>query len=132
MPKGYFSDTGLLHYIMGINSVDMLKQHPIIGRSFEAFVINEIIKGLQAKSIGSWHAYHYRTKHGAEIDLILEGRFGILPIEIKYGVRVERKVLNPLIAFVENENLPFGVVINQADEILWLTPKILQIPVRYL
>jgi len=35
-------------------------------------------------------AYYYdRTKHGAEVDLILEGSFGVLPIEIKFGTHTQ-------------------------------------------
>ncbi len=132
MPKGYMADSGLLHYLTKINDIETLRRHPMIGKSFEGFVINEIIKGLQSQSIGSWEAYHYRTRHGAEIDLILDGRFGILPIEIKYGTSIERRSLVTLSKFVEEEKLPLGIVINQSDKILWLTPNIIQIPVRYI
>ncbi|HLX53387.1 MAG TPA: DUF4143 domain-containing protein, partial [Aquella sp.] len=132
MPKGYVADSGLLHYLTRINNIEMLRQHPMIGKSFEGFVIGEIIKGLQSQSIGSWEAYHYRTRNGVEIDLILEGRFGLLPIEIKYGTSVKNRSILNLSKFMENEKLSFGVVINQADEILWLTPNIIQIPVKYL
>lgn len=132
MPKGHFADSGLLHYLTGIRDINFLKQYPLMGRFFESFVIEEIIKGLQTQSIGHWDAYHYRTKHGAQIDLILEGRFGILPIEIKYGVRVQRKQLTTLTNFINYNKLKFGIVINQAETIEWLTPQIIQIPVGYI
>ncbi len=132
MPKGYMADSGLLHYLTRIKDIEMLRQHPMIGKSFEGFVIGEILKGLQSQSLGSWEAYHYRTKHGAEIDLILEGKFGTLPIEIKYGTSVEHRRILTLSKFIEDEKLPLGVVINQADKILWLTPNIIQIPARYI
>ncbi len=132
MPKGHFADSGLLHYLTGMMDIEFLKQHPLMGRSFEGFVIEEIIKGLQAKSLGSWSAYHYRTKHGAEIDLILEGRFGIVPIEIKYGIRIDKRQLVSLNRFIEDNELNLGIIINQADTIEWLTPKIIQIPVGYI
>ena len=132
MPKGHFADSGLLHYLTSMMDVEFLKQHPLMGRSFEGFVIEEIIKGLQAKALGSWSAYHYRTKHGAEIDLILEGRFGIVPIEIKYGIRIDKRQLTSLNKFIEENSLNLGIIINQADRIEWLTPKIIQIPVSYI
>jgi len=37
-----------------------------------------------------WNYYHYRTRNGAEIDLILEGAFGISPIEIKHGLKTDK------------------------------------------
>jgi predicted AAA+ superfamily ATPase len=132
MPKGHFTDSGLLHYLTGMQNIDFLKQHPLMGRSFESFVIEEIIKGLQVQAIGSWSAYHYRTRNGAEIDLILEGRFGIVPIEIKYGVRIDKRQLISLSKFIEDNGLNLGIIINQASSIEWLTPKIIQIPVGYI
>ena len=132
MPKGHFADSGLLHYLTGMTDLEFLKTHPLMGRSFEGFVIEEIIKGLHTQSIGRWDTYHYRTRHGAEIDLILEGRFGIVPIEIKYGIRVLKKQLVALGTFIQENGLKFGIVINQADTIEWITPQILQIPVGYI
>ena len=132
MPKGYFADSGLLHYLNNIMDIDALKQHPIMGRSFEGFVIGEIIKGLKTLSIGHWDLFHYRTKHGAEIDLIIEGRFGIVPIEIKYGIKIVAKQLLSLNNFINENKLNFGIIINQADNIEWITPQILQIPIGYI
>lgn len=132
MPKGYIRDSGLLHYFLRIETLEELYTHPIVGQSFESFVIEEIIKGLQALNISNWDAYYYRTRKGSEIDLILDGRFGTLPIEIKYGSRVDYKQLNSLEKFIQEHALPFGMVINQSQSIEWLTPNILQIPIGWL
>lgn len=132
MPKGYFADSGILHYLSNIIDLDALKQHPLIGRSFEGFVIGELLKGLKTLSIGHINAYHYRTKHGAEIDLILEGRFGMVPIEIKYGIKILSKQISTLKKFIEDNNLKLGIIINQADDIEWITPNILQLPIGYI
>jgi predicted AAA+ superfamily ATPase len=132
MPKGYLRDTGLLHYLLGINTLDKLYSHPHVARSFEGFVIEELIKGLNATLLTQWQFYYYRTRNKAEIDLILEGPFGILPIEIKLGRVIDRKKLQTLRHFIKENRLDFGVVINQSDEVLWLTDEIVQIPVGWL
>jgi predicted AAA+ superfamily ATPase len=132
MPKGQLTDSGLLHYLTAIPNIEYLKSHPLMGRSFEGFVIEEILKGLSTLSIGSWQAYHYRTKNGAEIDLVLKGQFGILPIEIKYGLHMRSQQLKTLDDFIQHEQLPLGIVINQAERVEWLNPRILQIPVNFL
>lgn len=132
MPKGYYRDSGLLHYFLNITGQEDLYNHPSVGHSFESFVIEEIIKGLQATDQTQWQAHYYRTRNGAEIDLILEGNFGILPIEIKYGVNTPMKQLKTLSEFVKDHQLPFGMLINQADRIEWLTPEIVQVPVNFL
>lgn len=132
MPKGHLSDTGLLHHVLRIHSLDQLFRDPQVGRSFESFVIEEIVKGLQATLATHWQPYYYRTRNGAEIDLILQGDFGILPIEIKYGVVTVRKQLIALESFIKERNLPFGIVINQSNECYWLTENIIQIPVGWI
>lgn len=132
MPKGYIRDTGLLHYLTRIGSREELLEDPMVGVSFEAFVVEELLKGLQATMVTNWMPYYYRTRNGAEIDLLLDGPFGLLPIEIKYGTSVRLKQLTALSQFIEEHKLPLGIVINQSDSIEWITPQIVQIPVGWL
>lgn len=132
MPKGYIRDSGLLHHFLKIMSLDDLYLNPILGSSFEGFVIEEILKGLSATFVTNWDCYHYRTRNGAEIDLILEGPFGILPIEIKHGSVCTLKQLRTLQQFIDEHQLLLGLVINQSNEVTWLTSKILQVPVGWL
>ena len=132
MPKGYVRDTGLLHSLLRITTSEQLYRDPIIGHSFEGFVIEEIIQGLQSTMLTHWSYSYYRTRAGAEIDLILEGPFGTIPIEIKYGTTVQKKHLNHLQVFLHDNDFPFGIVINQSEKCLWLTNNIFQLPANYL
>jgi len=132
MPKGYIRDTGLLHTLLRITDAETLYTDPIIGHSFEGFIIEEIIKGLQATLLTHWHPYYYRTRNGAEIDLILEGPFGTLPIEIKYGTHSTPRQLKTLEQFVIDNKLPFALLINQAPKAYWLNRYIFQLPSNYL
>ena len=132
MPKGYVRDTGLLHFLLNINNLEELYNHPIIGNSFESFVIEEIVKGIQAKDVYNWQAYYYRTRNNAEIDLILDGPFGVLPIEVKYGQSIKLNELRSLDQFVIEHNLPFGIVVNQANSVEWINPRLIQVPVGCL
>lgn len=75
---------------------------------------------------------YYRTYSGSEIDLILLGNFGLLPIEIKLGKTIIRKKLTALDNFINEHQLTFGIVINQSEHVEWLTPTIIQIPVGWL
>jgi len=132
MPKGHIRDNGLLHTLLRITDEQQLYRDPIVGRSFEGFVIEELIKGLQSLMVTHWQPFYYRTRSGAEIDLILEGPFGTLPIEIKYGIKVTANQLKSLENFVIDHQLPFGLLINQADKAYWLNRYIFQLPVNYL
>ncbi len=67
-PKTYLRDTGILHALLGIEDIVTLSGHPIIGTSWEGFVLENLIAALP------WQArpYFYRTAAGAEIDLVIE------------------------------------------------------------
>ncbi len=130
MPKGIFRDTGLLHYLLNITTREQMLQNPTVGQNFESFVIEEILKGMAACNIARWDYYYYRTRNGAEIDLILEGSFGLLPIEIKFGSNTGLKQLTSLNHFMREHQIPLGLVINNSDEIRMLNDKIMQIPVN--
>ncbi|MCD6045492.1 MAG: ATPase protein [Gammaproteobacteria bacterium] len=132
MPKGHIRDSGLLHSLLNITQIEQLYKHPVIGASFEAFVIEEIIKGLQATLLTHWSTYYYRTRGGAEIDLILQGPFGTIPIEIKYGSTATPRQLKSLENFVKENNLDFALLINQADKAIWLSKTVCQLPANYL
>ncbi len=132
MPKGYIRDSGLLHMLLRITDVERLYSDPVVGNSFEGFVIEEIIKGLSSLMLTHYSGYYYRTRGGAEIDLILDGPFGTIPIEIKYSSTVTAKKLKHMENFLVENNLPFGILINQSSSACWLKDNIFQLPVNYL
>ena len=81
-PKIYLRDSGLLHTLLGLPNLDQLLAHPVVGSSFEGFVIEQILASLPA----GWEAYFYRTSAGAEIDLVLvNGNRPPTAVEIKYS-----------------------------------------------
>ena len=67
-PRIYLRDSGLLHQLLGIHSTDALLTHPIIGKSYEGFVIENIITCLPSLA----QAYYYRSSGGSEIDLVID------------------------------------------------------------
>jgi len=131
MPKGHMRDTGLLNHILHIGAAQQLQSHPAYGRIWETFIIEELLKGF-GNALLPVAPFFYRTTNNAEIDLILEGDFGLLPIEIKAGSLTASRNLIALEQFIHEQKLPFGLVINNSLQPAWLTPKILQIPAGYL
>lgn len=67
-PKVYLRDSGLLHALLGIRTMDELNGHPIAGMSWEGFVLEQIIATIPAMTSFGF----YRTIAGAELDLIVE------------------------------------------------------------
>ena len=79
-PKIYVHDSGILHALLNLTSLEDLLSHPVLGSSWEGFVIDNLTSFLP---IGSEY-YFYRTARGAEIDLILKlPDRRLLAIEIK-------------------------------------------------
>ncbi|MCB9470939.1 MAG: ATP-binding protein [Candidatus Obscuribacterales bacterium] len=80
-PKVYVRDSGLLHALLGIVDYNELSGHPVVGFSWEGFVIENILSIAPEGTKASF----YRTSAGAEIDLVLElpGKNGLWAIEIK-------------------------------------------------
>ncbi len=82
-PKIYIRDSGMLHALLGIRDYKELAGHPVVGESWEGFVIENI---LSITPTGT-RATFYRTSAGAEIDLVLEmPNNEIWAIEIKSGL----------------------------------------------
>jgi predicted AAA+ superfamily ATPase len=81
-PKIYIRCTGILHKLLDIKSFDALQGHPVIGNSWESYVI-ENIAALVPQEV---ELYYYRTQNGAECDVVLAIGLKILAcIEIKYS-----------------------------------------------
>jgi uncharacterized protein len=82
-PRLYVRDSGILHRLLGIEDLDGLLSNPVLGKSWESFVIENILSALPNRS----EAYFYRTAAGAEIDLLLKLPGNELwAIEVKSGM----------------------------------------------
>jgi len=82
-PKTYIRDSGLTHALLNIDTFDNLLGHPVVGASWEGFVIESLIAAAPTNTKASF----YRTARGTEIDLVFElgGKHGTWAIEIKSG-----------------------------------------------
>ena len=79
-PKVYVRDSGLVHALLGLETLHDLAGHPVCGMSYEGFCIDNLLAAAGHQVT----AYTYRTHAGAEIDLLLErGAKPWMAIEIK-------------------------------------------------
>jgi predicted AAA+ superfamily ATPase len=80
-PKILMRDTGMLHRLLRLESFEQLMGNPLLGASWEAYVIEQI-RGLKSNDID---LYFYRTHAGAEVDLVLAKSLkAVSSIEIKF------------------------------------------------
>lgn len=68
-PKVYVRDSGLVHALLGLSSLDAVLGHPVAGSSWEGFVVEQLINAASQAE-----ASFYRTSNGAEVDLVLTFR----------------------------------------------------------
>lgn len=79
-PKVYVRDSGIVHALLNIKDKEVLVSHPIVGLSWESFIIENLLSCTQERA----QAYFYRSAGGAEIDLLMLWPDGCLwAIEIK-------------------------------------------------
>jgi predicted AAA+ superfamily ATPase len=131
MPRAHWRDAGLLSHLLRVRSVEELRAHPQVGGIWEGFVIEELVKGFKNRMIAC-DSFYYRTHNQAEIDLVLEGDFGLLPVEIKWGMKTDPRQVIALRNFVKDHRAPIGLCINNSQRIDWLAPGVLQIPATHL
>lgn len=126
-PRGYLRDSGVHHSFLHLRDLESLLSHPDMGSSWEGMVIENILKGFHARGIHCDY-YFYRTGAGAEVDLVLEGDFGLLPIEIKYRQAVSLRELRAIRDFIKERNCRIGIVVNNDDRVRLYDENLIGVP----
>lgn len=115
-PKLYLRDSGLVHVLLGLEHLEALLGHPVVGASYEGFVLENLLQALPE----GVQAFFYRTRAGAEIDLLLERSAGERwAIEVKrslnprpsrgfYSALADLKPARALVVYPGHEKLPLG------------------------
>lgn len=83
-PKVYFTETGLVSYLLGIRSEEQVASHPLVGSLFENMVVMEMLKSRLNAAV-SPDMYFMRTSHGVEADVVIENSGKLDLYEIKAG-----------------------------------------------
>jgi predicted AAA+ superfamily ATPase len=80
-PKTYVRDSGILHALLGIKDHNALAGHPVVGASWEGFVIENLLAVAPERTLATF----YRTSAGAEVDLVLD-----LPKGERWAIEIKR------------------------------------------
>lgn len=80
-PKVYLRDSGIVHALLGLETLDDVLGHPVCGLSWEGFVVEHLIAAAEGRAT----AHFYRTEAGAEVDLVLD-----LPRGQRWGIEIKR------------------------------------------
>lgn len=100
----------------------------INGQLFETYVVSECMKWIKSARERA-ELYFYRTRHGLEIDLIIETPNGVIAAEIKSKTKVDKHDISALTAFIQSSPEALGgIVIYRGDIIKQLTHNIWAVP----
>lgn len=94
-PKMYLADTGLLCYLLGLESMQALERSPFIGAVFEAFVAQEIVKH-QIHHGERRELYYFRDEQGLEIDFVVPRGTGLELVESKWSKTLYPRDARPI------------------------------------
>jgi uncharacterized protein len=126
-PKIYLRDSGLLHALLRIGSIDELLGHPVAGASWEGWVIEQAIAASGAQTSASF----FRTAVGAEIDLVLDRPRGErIAIDIKLSTAP--KPARGFWAGIEDVKPDAAYVVYPGKERYRLAPGVEVLPVSML
>lgn len=120
-PKIYIRDSGLLHYLLGIDTTVSLFNHPKVGASWEGFVVEQV---LQTEPHDE--AFFWATHQGAEIDLILRRSQELIGIECK---RADAPRMTPSIRHaLDDLNLSHVMILYPGTKRYSISPKVEAVP----
>lgn len=133
-PKVYFTDTGIMAYLLGWKDATTLKNGPMAGKFLENYVVSEILKSYYNNGTLEPKMYFYRDKDKKEIDLIMEENGTLYPIEIKKHSSPDKNDVKSfaILNKIPNIKIGEGAVICFYDKVILLKENVRSIPVSYI
>lgn len=116
-PKYYFTDTGLLTYLLGIEKPEQVRRDPLVGQLFENLVVLEALKARYNQGRAS-NLYFYRDSRGYEIDLLCAFGRDLIGLEVKSASTFNHSFKKTLLSFSEKQHaLKESYVVYNGEEI---------------
>lgn len=97
-PKYYFTDVGLLCFLLGIEKPSQVSRDPLVGNIFENLVVIEFLK-KRYNSGKLANLYFFRDSNGNEVDIIMQKGRSLVPVEIKSASTFNKSFVKGLIKF---------------------------------
>ena len=92
-PKLYLRDSGLLHFLHGLQNRQQLMKHHIVGLSFEGFVIEQVLNHLFSLGV-IFEAFFFQTSdHQHEVDLMIKRNGRLMILEVKMTSHPDMKAV---------------------------------------
>ena len=98
-PKVYFSEPGLVAYLLGIETPEQMSRDPLRGQLFENMVVMEAYKRFSNEGRDTRLSF-LRTEKGFEIDLLISSGSRVRPIEVKSSMTFNKSLVKNLVTYV--------------------------------
>ncbi len=106
-PKLYFWDTGLIAYLTGYSSPDILMRGAVSQTVLENYAAAEILKSFSGIFNREQRLYYYRDKEGNEVNLVLQDEGRLHPILVRRSVNPDN-MLTKTFRVLEKASVPLG------------------------
>lgn len=126
-PKYYFTDTGLLCYLLDIENVKQVRRDPLIGNMFENLVALEALKTRYNQGLTS-NLYFFRDSAGNEVDLLFKSGRDLIGVEIKAASTWHHRFKKGLVHFSEKNSPLYRSVIAYSGERIEFSDGVVAIP----
>jgi hypothetical protein len=126
--KMFFTDAGVLNFLLGIQSIDGLLASHFLGAIFETFVFNELYKQTSFL-LDRTQIYYYRTLDKKEIDFIIERNGKLVAIEVKFAKSITKSDFRHIIDLKNSSNsFHLGLIIYMGEHALSFGDNLWAIP----
>lgn len=128
-PKIYFTDVGILCYLVGLKNYEHVAYGPMAGAIFETAVVSEIFKTYLHQGIEP-QIYFWRTANGDEVDLVVADAEKLIPIEIKAAATLNSQMASGIKKFQNSfgEKSTNGYLIYSGIQKLPVTANVTAVP----
>jgi predicted AAA+ superfamily ATPase len=133
-PKVMLADSGLAAHLLGADETRLAGSPELMGRLLEAFVAMEVER-LMGWAGNPAALYHFRTRTGSEVDLVLETRDGrVAGIEVKASSSVSAADVAGLKALATAAGPRFvrGVILYAGQAVVPFGPRLHAVPLSTL
>lgn len=126
-PKVYIADSGLLHALLGLPTLEALRGHWRAGASFEGFAMTAVIEAMGARP---HECFFWATYSGAELDLLVQRGGRRIGVEFKLASAPE---LTPSMRIAsEDLELDHLWVVHPGKEVIRLAPTVTALPLAHV
>ncbi len=122
-PRVFIRDSGLLHHLLNIRTLEDLHNHPLRGSSWEGFVMEDLLRRERIAHPFT-QFFFWRTSTGQEADLILDRGTEKVVVEIKANSGTNLHDARKLETVLDDTGATAGWIVGQGSEATQLSARV--------